>query len=71
MAFDIKKTVEDIVAKAKADPDLMTKLQKDPEKTIESLTGFDIPDGMADQVITAVKGKISLDKVSGIMDMFK
>ncbi|MCQ2081525.1 MAG: hypothetical protein MJZ11_07690 [Lachnospiraceae bacterium] len=71
MAFDIKKTVDEIVNKAKSDPEFMDKLQKDPEKTIESLTGFDIPDGMADQVLTAVKAKVGAGKLSGILDMFK
>lgn len=71
MAVDVKKIVEDIVTKAKNDPDLMNKLKKDPEKTIESLTGIDIPDGYVDQVVKAVKGKISIDKVSDIMGMLK
>ena len=71
MAFDVKKTVDEVVTKAKNDPKFMEKLQKDPEKTIEGLIGVDIPDGAVDKVLAGVKGKITLDKVSGIMDMIK
>ena len=49
--MDITKIVTDIVNKAKADPALLANLAKDPEKTIESLTGIDIPDGQLDNVI--------------------
>ena len=57
--MDITKIVTDIVNKAKADPALLANLAKDPEKTIESLTGIDIPDGQLDNVIAGVKTKIA------------
>ena len=71
MAVDVKKMVDDVVKKAKEDPEFMKKLQADPEKAIEGIIGIDIPDGVADQVLTAVKGKISMDKLSGVMGMLK
>lgn len=71
MEMNVKEIVNNVVDKAKNDPDFMKKLQNDPEKTIESVIGVDIPDGVADQVLTAVKGKISVDKISGFMDKFK
>lgn len=67
-AKEIKEIVEKIVNKAKNDPNLLKKLQSNPEKTIESLTGIDIPDGAIDQVVKAVKGAINLDKISGVMN---
>lgn len=71
MAVDVKAIVDQIVTKAKSDPEFMKKLQNDPEKTIESVIGVDIPDGAVDQVLSAVKGKIALDKISGVMDLLK
>lgn len=71
MAVDVKELVTKVVDKAKSDPNFMANLQKDPEKTIESVIGMDIPEGVVDQVVAAVKGKASLDKISGVMDMFK
>ena len=71
MAVDVKEIVDSIMKKAQSDPDFMNKLKKDPEKAIESVTGIDIPDGMANQVLTAVKGQLTVDKISGVMKMFK
>ena len=71
MAVNVKEIIDQVVDKAKSDPDFMKKLQSDPEKTIESVIGIDIPDGAVDQVLTAVKGKIALDKFSGVMDILK
>jgi len=70
MAVDVKEMVETVVNKAKNDPDFMKKLQKDPEKAIEEVIGVGIPDGVADQVLAAVKSKGALDKLSGVMGMF-
>lgn len=71
MAIDAKEMIEQVVAKAKNDPEFMKNLQSDPEKAIESVIGVDIPDGVADQVLTAVKGKVTLDNISGVMNLFK
>lgn len=67
MEKDIKGMVDKVVDKAKNDPNFMDKLKKDPEKAIESVIGIDIPDGVVDQVVTAVKGKIGMDKLSGVL----
>ena len=66
--MDIKKIVTDIVNKAKADPALLANLAKDPEKTIESLTGIDIPDGQLDSVVAGVKTQIAKVGISNAMD---
>ena len=57
--MDITKIVTDIINKAKADPALLSNLAKDPEKTIEGLTGIDIPDGQLDSVVEGVKTQIA------------
>lgn len=71
MAVDVKEMVEKVVDKAKSDPKFMEELKKDPEKAIESVIGMDIPDGMVDKVLAGVKGADALDKVSGVLNMFK
>ena len=69
--MDMKEQVEKIVNKIKADDNFKEDFMKDPEKAIEKVAGIDIPDGMADQVVAAVKTKIGGDKVSGAMDSLK
>lgn len=64
---DVKAIVNKIVDKAKSDPDFMKKLNDDPEKAIESVAGIDIPDGMLDKVVAAVKTKEFSDKAGDIL----
>ena len=74
MAFDIKKIIEDIVAKIKGDKDITKKFQKDPTRTVEGLIGVDLPDDQVNAVVEGVKSKIKLDgiadKLGGIGGLF-
>ena len=65
MAFDIKKIIEDIIAKIKGDKDLGEKFQKNPTKTVEGLVGVDLPDDQLNAVVDGVKAKINLDDIAG------
>ena len=65
MAFDIKKTVSDIVDKIKNDKSLGADFQKDPVKTIEKLIGIDLPDEQVRQVVELVKAKLGGDILGG------
>ena len=69
--MDIKEKIEEIVAKVQKDPKLMESFKKDPVKAVESVIGVDLPDDVVKQVVTGVKGKITLDKAAGVMDMLK
>ncbi len=69
--MDIKQKITDIVDQIKNNPDLKEEFTKDPEKTIEKLIGFDIPDGFADKIIDGVKAKLSGDALSGIAGKIK
>ncbi|MCR5209658.1 MAG: hypothetical protein K6C99_05575 [Lachnospiraceae bacterium] len=69
--MDIKKTIDDVVAKVKNDPDLLKKFQEDPVKTLESLSGIDIPDGMEDKIVAGVKSALSGNTASGLIDKVK
>jgi hypothetical protein len=66
--MDITKIVTGIINKAKADPALLANLTSDPEKTIEGLTGIDIPDGQLDSVVEGVKTQIAKVGISNAMD---
>ena len=61
MAIDIKKIIEDIIAKIKGDKDIGEKFQKDPTKTVEGLIGVDLPEDQINAVVEGVKAKINLD----------
>ena len=67
--MDIAKIVTDIVERVKADPGLVAKFTSDPEKTIEGLTGIDIPDGQLDNVIAGVKAKIAGTGAANVVDV--
>ena len=69
--MDIKKTIDDIVTKVKNDPDLLKKFQDDPVKTIEGISGIDIPDGMEDKIVAGVKGALAGNTASGLIDKVK
>jgi len=67
----VKEKIDEIVAKIKGSDNLLEQFKEDPEKTIESLTGIDIPDEIADKVISGVKAALSGDKLSGLLDKAK
>ena len=65
--MDIKQTIEDITKKVTSDKNIAEKFQKNPIKTIEELVGIDLPDDQINQIITAVKAKLNLDKASNLL----
>lgn len=69
--MDIKEKIEGIVEKVTKDKSLMDKFQKNPTKTVEELVGVDLPDDVVEKVVEGVKGKISVDKLSGVADSIK
>ncbi len=72
--MDIKKQIDTIVGKVKADPDFAKKFQDNPEKAIESVSGIDIPDGSIDKIIEGVKAAIAggniKDAIGNIKKLF-
>lgn len=69
--MDIKAKIDEIVSKVKNDPSFMEQFKKEPVKAVESVVGVDLPDDVINQVVTGVKGKITVDKAAGIMDKIK
>lgn len=61
--MDIKKIIEDLIAKIKDDKDFGTKFKKDPVKAVESVVGVDLPDDQINQIIDGIKAKVNLDDI--------
>jgi len=69
--MDVKEKINEVVEKVQKDPNFMEEFKKDPVKAVESVLGVDLPDDVINQVIAGVKGKVSLDKASGVIDAIK
>ncbi|MBE5964923.1 MAG: hypothetical protein IKL73_01310 [Lachnospiraceae bacterium] len=69
--MDIKEMINDVVEKITKNDDLIENFKKDPIKTVESVAGIDLPDGVADKIADAVNSKISVDKVSDAFGKLK
>ena len=63
----IKDKVDDIVDKIKSDKTLMTRFKSEPVKVVEELVGVDLPDDQIEKLADAVKAKIDLDKIGGML----
>ena len=68
---DVKSIVEQIVKKLQGNQDLLTKFKSDPVKTIEGVSGIDLPDNLEDEVVKGVKAALASDKLSGIAGAVK
>ena len=73
--MDIKKAIEDIVAKIKSDEALQKQFFSDPADALKTLTGIDIPADQIDSLVAGVKGKLTADNigdaVKGLGSLFK
>lgn len=63
--MDIKAKIDELVHKAKSDPDLLEKLKKDPVSTIEGIIGVDLPNDQIQKIAEGVMAKIKLDGLGG------
>lgn len=69
--MDIKEKITETVEKITKDDKLQEQFKKDPIKTVEKVVGVDIPDDVVEKIVDGVKGKISMDKVSGALGSLK
>ncbi len=69
--MDIQKIINDVIAKLKADDNLLEKFKTNPVKVLEDLIGIDLPDDKINAVIDGIKAKLNLDdlaeKAEGIL----
>jgi hypothetical protein len=63
----LKDKIDDIVEKIKADKNIAADFQRDPIATVEKLIGIDLPNDQLQGVVDAVKAKIDLDKIGGML----
>lgn len=63
----LKDKIDEIVEKIKADKDIAADFQRDPVATVEKLIGIDLPNDQIQGVVDAVKAKIDLDKIGGML----
>ena len=65
--MDIKAKIEEIVDKIKNDKQIMEKFQKDPAAVIEELLGVDLPNDQINDVVEAIKAKLTVDKLGSAL----
>lgn len=65
--MEIREKVEQIVKKIQNDKSLGEKFQKNPTAVVEELIGVDLPDDQVNQLVEAVKAKLSLDKLGSAL----
>ncbi len=69
--MDVKARIEKAVNAILNDAALREQIQKDPVKAVESSIGVDLPDDAIEQIVSAVKAKLSVDKVSDALGAIK
>jgi len=68
---NIKEKIEEIVNKIKGDKDFANKFKEEPIKALEDVIGIDLPDEKINDIIEAVKAKITLDDLGNVVDKIK
>ena len=75
MSFDVKAKIEELVGKIQKDPAMLKSFQDDPIKTVEKLTGVDLPDDQIKPLVAGIKAKLAAgdlgDKLDGLKKLFK
>ena len=69
--IDVKKKIDEIVKKIKADPKLMKEFADDPVKTVEKLSGVDIPDDIEGKIVSGVKAAMASGKLGDVLETVK
>lgn len=72
--MDIKSIISETVEKITSDEKVLDRFKKNPVKTVEELTGIELPDDQLEKVVDGIKAKISLDevgeKLGGLKNLF-
>ena len=71
MSFDVKAKVEELVGKIQKDPATLKSFQDDPIKTVEKLTGVDLPDEQPKPLVAGIKAKLAAADLGGKLDGLK
>ena len=65
--MDLMKKVEELVKKITSDKDLRAKFDKNPAAVIEQLVGVDLPDAQVNQLVDAIRAKITAESVGNLL----
>lgn len=71
MSIDIKAKIEEVAARLQKDPSLLQDFQKDPVKTLERLTGIDLPEEQLQPLADGIRAKLAVSELGGMMDGLK
>lgn len=71
MSIDVKAKIEELTAKLQKDPVRLQDFQKDPVKTLKTLTGVDLPDDQLQPLVAGVKAKLAASGLGGRLDGLK
>lgn len=61
--MDIKGKIDEVVNKVKSDPNFAEQFKNEPVKAVEGVIGVDLPDDVINNVVDAVKSKVSIDGI--------
>ena len=64
LTMDIQKIINDVLVKLNADDKLKQNFLDNPVKTLEKLTGIDLPDDKINAVIEGIKAKLNLEDLA-------
>jgi len=71
MALDIKEIISELVEKISQDDALQKQFKANPIKTVEKLTGVDLPDDLIEKVVDGVKAKLAIDDLGDAAKLLK
>ncbi|MDG0809275.1 hypothetical protein [Cohnella rhizosphaerae] len=69
--MDIKRKVEDIVARIKNDKDISEKFKRNPAAAIETVVGVNLPDEQVNAIVSGVRAKLTADRAGDLIGSFK
>ena len=71
MSFDVKAKIDELVGKLQKDPAMLKSFQENPIKTVEKLTGVDLPDDQLKPLVAGIKAKLAAGDLGGKLDGLK
>ena len=74
MSFDVKAKIDELVGKIQKDPAMLKSFQSDPIKTVEKLSGIDLPDDQLKPLVAGIQAKLAAgdlgSKLGGLKNLF-
>ena len=67
--MDIQKIIEDVIAKIKADPEILKLFTTDPIAAVKKLVNIDLDMSQLNEIVDGVKSKVDLSSLGDIGDV--